>query len=211
AGLKFKSLPSVLDEKSIKEKVEIKMANSEKVFDKPFEYIVKELAKAKAYDIFNSFLDDDNSLYLDESDTPLVVLGCDSMYEFEGKILGKPKSDEEAFEMIKSYIGKSGVLHTGHYLITKDETARITVSTKITFGDISDEEIWWYIKTGEPRKVAGAFAIDSFGSAYISEIEGDYHNIVGVSVHAVRNLFKQCGLNWLDYMDPSLIEEDLLD
>jgi septum formation protein len=96
--------------------------------------------------------------------------------------------------------GRSGVLRTGHCLIdtgrtdtAADRTVSVVVSTTVHFADITDEEIALYCATGEPTTVAGAFTIDCLGSWFVEGIEGDHHNVIGVSLTAVRGLLRQLG------------------
>ena len=127
-----------------------------------------------------------------------LVLGCDSMLEFEGESLGKPGRFETAVERWKRIRGKSGILHTGHALEDGSRTAMATVSTRVHFADVSDDEIDWYCRTGEPQNVAGGFTIDGFGGWFISGVEGDPHNVVGLSLPILRHMLAQYGLTIAD-------------
>jgi septum formation protein len=92
------------------------------------------------------------------------------------------------------------VLHSGHCLrdVATGRVAAATASTTVHFADVSDEEIDAYVATGEPLQVAGAFTIDGFGGAFVSGIEGDHHNVVGVSLPLVRELVLELGHGWQD-------------
>ena len=138
----------------------------------------------------------------DESDDALV-LGCDSVLEFEGSAYGKPADAADATSRWQRMRGKSGVLHSGHWLIdNRDEgtgaTFGVTASTVVHFADIDDEEIQAYVATGEPLWVAGAFTVDGLGGPFVTSIEGDYHNVVGVSLPALRELLHEIGVAWHD-------------
>jgi septum formation protein len=120
-----------------------------------------------------------------------LVLGGDSALEFDGEILGKPHLPEVAIERWKKMRGKSGVLHSGHWLIDNRESGRgvgQVSSTVVHFSDISDQEILDYVSTGEPLKVAGAFTIDGLGGAFLEGIEGDAHTVIGLSLKVLRQL-----------------------
>ncbi|KYH43011.1 nucleoside triphosphate pyrophosphatase [Branchiibius sp. NY16-3462-2] len=126
-----------------------------------------------------------------------LVLGCDSVLEFEGEVLGKPADAAEATARWRRMRGHSGILHTGHWLVLGDAATGATVSTTVHFADLDDEEIDFYVATGEPLHVAGAFTIDGLGGAFVSGIEGDHHNVIGVSLPALRELTAQLGVRWI--------------
>ncbi|MEU8225161.1 Maf family nucleotide pyrophosphatase [Kribbella sp. NPDC048915] len=127
-----------------------------------------------------------------------TVLGCDSVLEIDGVAYGKPASPDVARERWRMMRGRTGVLHTGHCLFdtaTKQELRELA-STQVRFADLSDEEIDAYVATGEPLVVAGAFTVDGLGGPFVTAIEGDYHNVVGVSLPLVRTMLLQVGITW---------------
>lgn len=127
-----------------------------------------------------------------------LVLGCDSVLELDGASLGKPGTPEEATLRWRAMRGRSGVLHSGHSL-RETRTGRVaaaTASTVVHFADVSDEEIASYVATGEPLQVAGAFTIDGLGGAFVTGIEGDHHNVVGLSLPLLRDLVGELGHAW---------------
>jgi septum formation protein len=127
-----------------------------------------------------------------------LVLGCDSVFEFEQVGLGKPRTPEEALARGVAMSGRSGSLWTGHALI--DSATGVTVSelvgTTVHFAKFSAAEMQAYVLTGEPMQVAGGFTLDGLGAALVQGIEGDPGNVIGVSVPCVRRLVKQLGLEW---------------
>lgn len=131
-----------------------------------------------------------------------VILGGDSAFELDGVVYGKPHTPEIARERWMLQRGRTGTLHTGHWLIDhRGGSARGGVgavsSARVTFAaDISDAEIDAYIATGEPLKVAGAFTIDSLGGAFITAVDGDPHAVVGLSLSTVRGLLRGIGVQW---------------
>jgi septum formation protein len=129
-----------------------------------------------------------------------LVLGCDSVLELDGEALGKPENAADAVRRWQSMRGRSGVLHSGHSLRdTADGTsAAATASTTVHFADVSDDEIAAYVATGEPLHVAGAFTVDGLGGAFVTGIEGDHHNVVGVSLPLLRELVLELGHSWTD-------------
>lgn len=129
-----------------------------------------------------------------------VVLGCDSVLELDGEIHGKPADAAEARARWERMRGHSGVLHTGHWLVdvAAGRHTGTGVATRVHFAAVSDEEIAAYVATGEPLHVAGAFTVDGRGGAFVTGIEGDHHNVVGVSLPVVRTLLAELGLRWTD-------------
>lgn len=127
-----------------------------------------------------------------------LVLGCDSIFEVDGVRLGKPPNAEEALRRWQRMRGRSGTLHTGHWLIYSATGVGCgeTVSTVVDMVDASDEEITAYISTGEPLKVAGGFTLDDLGAPYVAGVHGDPGNVIGVSLPAVRRLAGRFGLSW---------------
>lgn len=127
-----------------------------------------------------------------------LVLGCDSVLELDGEALGKPGDPAEAVRRWQAMRGRSGVLLTGHCLrdVASGRVAAATASTTVHFADVTDEEIEAYVATGEPLWVAGAFTVDSLGGAFVAGIEGDHHNVVGVSLPLLRDLVIELGHSW---------------
>lgn len=140
-------------------------------------------------------------------DQDALVLGCDSMLEFDGRILGKPTDAADATARWRRMRGNSGTLHTGHWLIDDRDPAAsggsgatfgVTASTRVSFADLTDDEIDAYVATGEPLQVAGAFTVDGLGGPYVTAIEGDYHNVVGLSLPLLREMLSEIGVAWHD-------------
>lgn len=129
-----------------------------------------------------------------------LVLGCDSVLELDGEALGKPGTAEEARKRWHSMRGRSGVLVTGHALAdtASGRSVSHTASTVVHFAEVSDEEIDAYVATGEPLHVAGAFTVDSLGGAFVTRIDGDHHNVVGVSLPLVRQMVIELGHHWTE-------------
>jgi septum formation protein len=145
------------------------------------------------------------------------ILGGDSAFELDGITYGKPHRPEIARERWLAQRGREGLLHSGHWLIDhRSDTANASpsealpavggVSTaSVRFAaSISDAEIDAYIATGEPLEVAGAFTIDSLGGAFISEVRGDPHAVVGLSLALVRELLLGFGVPWTDLWNRGL-------
>lgn len=134
-----------------------------------------------------------------------LVIGCDSVLEFDGEILGKPADAADAVERWQRMRGGSGVLHTGHCLIDTHREVWLarSAATQVRFAPIDDAEIEAYVATGEPLRVAGAFTLDGRGAAYVSGITGDPHNVVGISVPLLRLMFDELGFIWHEFWTPA--------
>jgi len=134
----------------------------------------------------------------EQIDYPAIIIGCDSTFEFEGESLGKPGEPSIAKERASRVRGNSGFLHTGHCVIDTDKNIEISdrVTTKVTFSDMTDDEIDDYVASGEPLHVAGGFTLDGFSSPFIPSIEGDYTNVVGISMPFLRKAMNQLGYSW---------------
>jgi septum formation protein len=127
--------------------------------------------------------------------TRTLVLGCDSVLAFDGVVLGKPVSADDARLRWQAMRGRSGVLHTGHCLIDPDsgEAAAAVAATTVHFGALTDAEIDAYVATGEPLRVAGAFTIDGLGGPFVERIEGDAGTVIGLSLPLFRRLLADLG------------------
>jgi len=157
--------------------------------DEPAEYALK-LAQLKAVAV--------------AADQPrALVIGCDSVLEFDGEVLGKPRDAADAVDRWQRMRGQAGVLHTGHCVIDTHREVWLgrSAATQVRFAMIDDDEIAAYVATGEPLRVAGAFTLDGRGSAYVSGITGDPHNVVGISVPLLRLMFDELGFVWHEFWD----------
>ncbi|WP_026537716.1 Maf family protein [Arthrobacter sp. 9MFCol3.1] len=140
-----------------------------------------------------------------------IVIGCDSVFEFDGEAHGKPYTADVARERMLRMSGGMGVLHTGHWLVDCRDTdtdtedgdggARGTGATlgsvssaEVHFMEMSTEEIETYIATGEPLQCAGSFTIDGYGGAFIRKVDGDPHTVVGLSISTLRALLGQANV-----------------
>lgn len=139
---------------------------------------------------------------LPEADGALV-LGCDSVFEFDGEAHGKPYTAAVARERMLRMSGNTGILHTGHWLVDcrdtepDDDGAEVpgsgatlgtVASAEVSFLEMEPAEIDAYIATGEPLHCAGSFTIDGLGGAFIRKVDGDPHTVVGLSVSTLRGL-----------------------
>jgi septum formation protein len=130
----------------------------------------------------------------------VVVVGCDSVLDLAGEVHGKPADVDQARARWRALRGNSGVLRTGHHVIARLDgrvtTAAAVADTLVHFADLDDAEIEAYLGSGEPLAVAGAFTIDGLGGAFVERIEGDPHNVVGISLPLLRRLLAGLGVPW---------------
>ncbi|MGP0222614.1 MULTISPECIES: Maf family protein [unclassified Paenarthrobacter] len=140
-----------------------------------------------------------------------LVIGCDSVFEFDGESHGKPYTPDVAKERMLRMSGSKGVLHTGHWLVDCRETAAdvdddepatgtgatlgAVSSAEVHFAEMSTEDIDAYIATGEPLHCAGSFTIDGLGGAFIRKVDGDPHAVVGLSISTLRDLLSHANVN----------------
>lgn len=152
---------------------------------------------------------------LPEADGALV-LGCDSVFEFDGEAHGKPYTADVARERMLRMSGNAGVLHTGHWLVDcrdtdpdddggdpgSGATLGAVSSAEVSFLEMDAEEIEAYIATGEPLHCAGSFTIDGLGGAFIRKVDGDPHAVVGLSVSTLRGLLASANVRITDLWAP---------
>lgn len=119
-----------------------------------------------------------------------VVIGGDTVVVSpEGTVFGIPKDREDAFSMLLALSGRTHRVVTGVTLLQNARCRRFFVTTEVEFYPLSEEEILWYLETGEPFDKAGAYGIQGKGSLLVREIRGDYANVVGLPVaELARNL-----------------------
>jgi septum formation protein len=125
-----------------------------------------------------------------------LVIGCDSMLEFYGEILGKPGTPEAATERWQRMRGRTGRLLTGHCVVdvASGKQASEVGETVVHFSEPTDAEIAAYVASGEPIQVAGAFTLDGKAAPFIESIEGDASNVIGLSLPVLRRLLAQLGV-----------------
>ena len=135
-------------------------------------------------------------------DYPALIIGCDSTFEFEGESLGKPGNAVNAIARAKRLRGNSGLLHTGHCIIDTEKEIEISdvATTRVHFANMTDEEIEGYVATGEPLHVAGGFTLDGISAPFITKIEGETSNVIGLSLPLLRNAVNQLGYKWFELL-----------
>ena len=165
---------------------EVQVSHKEEIYEATApDEIVKELSLLKAKDIAS--MNDAKSL---------IVIGADTVVAHNGKILGKPQSEQEAFEMIKGYQGDKHQVYTGVAILNYDADGNETivshaVKTDVYVNKMTDEEVWKYIHTDNVMDKAGAYGIQSGFAIHIEKIEGDYFNVVGLPISYVYEEMKK--------------------
>lgn len=181
AGVNPLIINSHLDEETIIEKLAAKS---------PAEIVIS-LAKLKAQKVIS------------EHQLPRVgvLIAADSMWELNDQLVGKPQDRQEAKQRILEMSSKTGVLHTGHFVMNlesqKFETA--VIATNVEIDQITELEVERYLDTGEPLQVAGSFTLNGYGSAFVKSVAGDANNVIGLSINTVKKLCSSVGLNWTDF------------
>lgn len=152
--------------------------------EKP-EKLVKELAAAKAGEVFSRIQDKYEEL---------IVIGGDTIVYFENRILGKPKDEKDAYNTLKSLQGNVNYVYSGLAVVIKKDGKTIKESdftkSKVYMKPMTDEEILDYIKTKEPMDKAGSYAVQGIGSKFIEKIEGSYNSVVGLDIEKLEILNK---------------------
>lgn len=123
-----------------------------------------------------------------------AVLGADTLVYRGANVFGKPSGPESAAEMLRDLAGRLHYVATGVCLITPDHLIERTATSQVRFAPLSEEEIAWYVATGEPRDKAGAYAVQGLGARFIQEIRGSYSNVVGLPARAVYEMLSEAGL-----------------
>ena len=132
-----------------------------------------ELSKLKAYDVFVKYPND-------------KVLACDTVVIIDGQILGKPRSKEQAKEMLQKLSGRKHVVISGYTIISKEKEVTRTVRTYVYFNKLSDELIDAYIATGSPMDKAGAYGIQDQEFDLVNHIEGSFDNVIGLPTEDIK-------------------------
>jgi septum formation protein len=119
------------------------------------------------------------------------VLGADTTVTIDGEILGKPVDAADATRMLRLLNGRVHLVHTGVALVSDRGVRSGVDTTRVWFGTMTDEDIAWYVATGEPTDRAGAYAIQGLAGRFIPRIEGSYSNVVGLPVALVSSILSQ--------------------
>jgi len=154
---------------------------SKVLFEGSIDKYVKDVALGKALDVKGKLNED------------AIIISADTIVTFGDKILGKPKDEDDAFNIIKSLQGRKHLVYSGVVVINtaKNLIKQESLATEVTFSEISDEEILEYIKTGEPLDKAGAYGIQGVGGIFVNEIKGCYYNVVGLPLNKLKFMLEE--------------------
>jgi septum formation protein len=130
-----------------------------------------------------------------------LILGCDSVLSFQGKIYGKPIDVADAIDRWQQMRGQVGELYTGHVLIDQTQNRVLARSqvTQVFFAEVSDRQIGAYVASGEPMQCAGCFALEGRGGLFIEKLEGCHSNVIGLSLPLLRKMLKELGHDVVDF------------
>lgn len=121
------------------------------------------------------------------------ILGADTVVYLDGEIIGKPKSEEDAVNILKRMQGRSHVVYTGVAVLKRDYADVRYVTTKVHFRPMTEREIRWYVSTGDPLDKAGAYGVQGLGSVFVDSIEGNYFNVIGLPAPTVYEMLLKAG------------------
>lgn len=145
--------------------------------DVPLEESAEYVAKEKALAVAERFPE-------------ALVIGCDTVVLHGGRVLGKPSSEEDSYRTLKSLSGDTHSVVTGVCVVYRGEVSSFSETTRVTFHELSDEEVREYVATGEPADKAGSYGIQGYGSLLVESIRGDYFNVVGLPISRLNRVLK---------------------
>jgi len=123
-----------------------------------------------------------------------LIIAADTEVYLEGTAFGKPKDTKDAHRMLRTLSGRRHTVYTGIALIYKEDIITAAEATEVYFRDISDTEIWDYVKTGEPMDKAGAYGAQGRGAVFVEKLEGDFFNVMGLPVCRLSTMLKNLGV-----------------
>ncbi len=124
-----------------------------------------------------------------------LVIAADTIVTIDGELLGKPADDARAHQMLRQLSGRTHEVMTGVAVRSADNITSFVETTVVHFADLTDDDIAWYVSTGEPVDKAGAYAMQGRGGAFVSSIEGSYDNVIGLPRHRLIEAVRARGLD----------------
>jgi len=140
--------------------------------------IAKQISQQKANEIYAKYPDS-------------AVIAADTIVVTKSEILGKPKDEKDAVEMLKNLSGAWHEVITGVCILFKDKKALFSEKTRVHFKELDDDFISWYVQTKEPMDKAGAYGIQGFGAMLVDRIEGDFYNVMGFPISSIMDRLKR--------------------
>ena len=150
--------------------------------------LVKKLALMKAENVYDSAKDKD-----------LVVIGADTIVVHEGSIIGKPADEKDAFEILSRLSDSVNYVYTGVAVVSRGSIITFYEKTKVHMKNMTEKDIYEYIKTSEPMDKAGAYGIQGLGAVFVEKIEGDYNNVVGLPLARLYDVIKELDENLIKW------------
>lgn len=170
--------------------IEVSRAD-ESILEPDPERFVMKLAERKAMEVFDRFGAREVS---DDCAEPIAVLGSDTIVYYNGGIIGKPKDREDAFRILSMLSGKTHEVYTGVAVVTEKGCLAECDTTRVTFEELSDEEIEKYVASGEPLDKAGAYGIQGPFGMFVKKVEGNYFTVIGLPLPTAYRLLKSVGI-----------------
>ena len=154
---------------------------SQILFQNDVAEFVKNLARGKALSVKENL------------EEPAIIIAGDTVVVFEDEILGKPKNEEDAFNMLKKLSGQTHRVYSGVVVINTENNKieEEALYTEVKFSELKDEEIVAYIKTKEPMDKAGAYGIQGYGGVFVEKINGCYYNVVGLPLNLLNKMINK--------------------
>jgi septum formation protein len=122
--------------------------------------------------------------------------------EIDGRILGKPASEETALDMLRDLVGRSHFVHTAVALARGTEVHSLVDTATVSMADSDERVLRWYVATGEPLDKAGAYGIQGKAGVLVTGVEGSPHTVVGLPIHRLPELFRRHGLDFWSTLSP---------
>ncbi len=154
----------------------------------PFAHPADEAARVsrmKAKAVYPNCNDDD------------IIIAADTIVVCDSLVMGKPRSESEAFSMLRRLSGREHQVITGMTVLSEEYEETVTVTTTLRMRYLSDEEIRAYIATGEPMDKAGAYGIQGLAAMFVVGLDGDYYNVMGLPVCTLAMILRKCGVKLL--------------
>lgn len=126
-----------------------------------------------------------------------IIIAADTIVVCDSLVMGKPRTETEAFSMLRRLSGRDHQVMTGLTVLSDDYSETVTVTTTLRMRHLSDDEIRAYIATGEPMDKAGAYGIQGLASMFVVGIDGDYYNVMGLPVCTLTTILRNCGIKVL--------------
>jgi len=161
---------------------EVVVSDADETISGSPDYQVKELALRKAYAVRDMIAIGDN-----------IIVAADTLEYINGEVLGKPEGSDGAFAMLKALSGNTHTVYTGVDVLRGNKNIAFVDTTKVTFRDLTDDEILGYIATGEPFDKAGAYGVQDKGALLVDRIDGDYFTVVGLPIAKVAAALREMG------------------